>query len=225
MRRFDARLEGITLSPSGQPVAMISCREEHIPQPGQAVLVCKPNDWQPLRKTLFPIHTYSDGFVADASPEPSWRIGDALDVFGPIGMGFTPPPDADKWLLVSFESPPDRIFALIQPGLELGAAIALSADRLPAHLPPQVEWVPDVTEALPWANYLALDLPLEMLPSLRSWLGLSSVDRFPFLAQALIIQSLPCGLGACYACAIKSKHGSVLACTEGPIFELNQLEF
>jgi len=225
MRRFKTRLEGITFSPSGLEVARISYHEELMLQPGQAVLAYKPSDWQPLRKVLFPIHIYPYGFIADVPPEPNWRIGDTLDAFGPLGKGFTPPPLANKWLLASFQNPPDKVLALVQPGLERGAAIVLCADRLPGNLPPQVEWVANLEQALSWADYLALDLPLEMLPLLRTRLGLSSGERFPYAAQVLITQPLPCGIGTCYACAIKSQHGMVLACDKGPVFELDQLEY
>jgi hypothetical protein len=225
MRRFRIRLDGITISPSGLEVARIAYTDGFILQPGQAVLAYKPGDWQPLRKVLFPIQIYPDGFMADAAPESTWRIGDTLDTYGPLGKGFTPPASAKKWLLASFHSSPDKVLALIQPGLEGGAALALYAHRLPTNLPPQVEWVESLEEALAWADYLALDLPLNMLPSLRNRLGLSPGDQFPYSAQALINQALPCGIGACHACAIKSQQGWSLVCTEGPVFKLNQLEF
>jgi hypothetical protein len=225
MRQFNARLEGIVRSPTDQSAAWLSCSSEDIPQPGQAVMAYKLEDHQPLRKVLFPIQLLKDGFVADAPPEPSWRIGDILNLWGPLGQGFNPPQVADKWLLASFDNPPQRLFSLIQTGLDRGAAISLCTEQLPTNLSPQVEWIQDITEALAWANYLALDLPLEAIPSLRTQLGLSPDGKIPAHAQVLIAQPIPCGFGACYACALKGKHGSFLTCTDGPVFELDQLEF
>ncbi|MFW5749000.1 MAG: dihydroorotate dehydrogenase electron transfer subunit, partial [Chloroflexota bacterium] len=35
----------------------------------------------------------------------------------------------------------------------------------------------------------------------------------------------PCGTGACTACTLQTRQGSVLACTEGPAFDLTQFSF
>jgi hypothetical protein len=225
MRKYTARLEGITLTPTGQSAARLSCGAEDIPQPGQAVLAYKPGDHQALRKILFPSQILSDGFVADTPPEPNWRMGDRLSLLGPLGKGFSPPVGSDKWLLACFETIPDRLLSLVQCGIERGAAISLCSEYLPSYLPPQVEWISEIGEALAWADYLALDLPLEAIPSLPSWLGLPNGERLSILTQVLITQPMPCGLGVCYACTLKGVHGPMLACTEGPVFELNQLDF
>jgi hypothetical protein len=112
----------------------------------------------------------------------------------------------------------------VQSGLEREAEIALYANHLPANLPPQIEWISDLDEALAWTDYLAVDLPQDKLVLLRSQLGILPGDSFPFPAQVLITQAMPCGIGACYACALKSTHGWILSCREGPVFDLNQLE-
>jgi hypothetical protein len=224
MRRFIAQIEGITFSPSGMEVARIRHGDDLTLQPGQVILSYKPGSSQPLRKALYPIHIYQEGFIADSPPEPDWRIGDMLLSYGPLGDGFSPPASAKKWLLTSFDAHPEKLLALIQPGLDHGAAIALCSEELPANLAPQVEWISDLSEALSWADYLALDLPLEMLPSLGTKLGVTSGNPLQFPAQVLISQVLPCGMGTCYACAIKKQGGMVLACTQGPVFDINQLE-
>jgi dihydroorotate dehydrogenase electron transfer subunit len=188
-------------------------------------LAYKPGDHQALRKALFPSKILSDGFVADTPPETSWRIGDSLSLWGPLGKGFTPPAESDKWLLACFETLPDRILSLVQLGLERGAAISLFSEHLPAYLPPQVEWISEVNHALAWADYLALNLPIESIPSLPSRLGIPKGDEPSIPVQVLITQPMPCGLGVCYACAVKGAYKPILACTEGPVFEFHQLEF
>jgi hypothetical protein len=225
MHQFNARLEGITLSSYGHAAAKISCKPEDIPSPGQAVMACKPGNHQPLRELLFPIRILPDGFVADSPPAPDWRIGDTLNLWGPLGKGFTPPPESQKWLLASFENPPHRLFPLIEMGLKRGVAISLSSDYVPPDLPPQVEWIQEISEALGWADYLAVDLPAESVPSLRSRLGISPDEKFPITAQILPTQPIPCGLGVCYACAVKGHRSTLLACIDGPVFESDQLEF
>jgi hypothetical protein len=112
----------------------------------------------------------------------------------------------------------------MQSGLDQGAEIALYSHHLPSNLPPQIEWVCVLDEALAWTDYLAVDLPQAKLVLLRSQLGILPGDSFPYPAQALITQAMPCGIGACYACALKSTQGWILSCREGPVFDLNQLE-
>jgi hypothetical protein len=225
MRKFNARLEGTLLTFDHQVAARLSCLPQDCPSPGQAVMACKVGDCLPLRKLLFPILTVQSGFVVDSPPEPNWRIGDTLNLWGPLGKGFTPPSKAHRWLLASFENPPQRLYSLIQMGLERGVAISLCADKVPDNLPPQVEWIPEIPDALAWADYLALVLPAESMRSLRARLGLSSGENLPFPAQVLVTQPTPCGLGVCYACALKGRQSQLLACKDGPVFELDQLEF
>jgi dihydroorotate dehydrogenase electron transfer subunit len=103
--------------------------------------------------------------------------------------------------------------------------MSLCCDTLPLDLPPQVEWIPQITEAISWADYLALDLPAESIPTLRSRIGLSVNDKLPFTAEVLITHPIPCGLGVCYACALQGQRGPLLSCIDGPVFKLDQLEY
>jgi hypothetical protein len=225
MRRSMARLEGMTLSPIGYPVARFSCRAEDIPRPGQALLCSKPDARQVLPTVLFPSHLLTDGFVSDVSPGAWWRLGDRLEIWGPLGDGFTPPPASRNWLLTSLETTPIRLLPLIDLGLQRGVNISLCSDQIPVNLSPQVELIVDLQDALSWADYLALDVSMEAIPRLRSYLGLSTADRPTIAAQALIAPPMPCGLGACQACAVKGRRGWHLVCVEGPVFELNQLAY
>jgi hypothetical protein len=50
--------------------------------------------------------------------------------------------------------------------------------------------------------------------------GASSGFLFGLAAPAL----LPCGVGACFGCALPTAAGPRLACTDGPVFDLMALE-
>jgi hypothetical protein len=99
---------------------------------------------------------------------------------------------------------------------------------LPAGLPAAVEVYPlsELPQALAWADFLALDLPLPSLPSLRGRLNLQGSRRLPCPAQALLDLPMPCGGAAdCGVCAVHTRTGWKLACREGPVFNLEELEW
>jgi hypothetical protein len=223
MRRFNAHFEGLTYGPGGQPALRLTCGEDNIPLPGQGLLACKIEADQPMRRLLFPVQYFDDGFLSDISPDPMWHLGDSLDLLGPLGSGFTPPPGSDKWLLISLGNPPDRLFPLIEAGIERSIAISLWSRKALRGLSPQVELNPTLPEALAWADYLALDLRLEELAMIRPLLGLSSTSKVSIPAQVLLAPPMPCGMGACQACALQGKQGWMLACSNGPIFPLEGL--
>jgi dihydroorotate dehydrogenase electron transfer subunit len=88
-----------------------------------------------------------------------------------------------------------------------------------------VERALDPREALAWADYLALDVPPDGLDRLRDRLGLDPTSDLAASAQVLISMAMPCGWGACGACAVKARRGWKLACKDGPVFDLNVLEW
>ena len=223
MRRFHAHFEGLAYGPSGQPALRLACHEDNIPLPGQGLLACKPRADQAKRRLLFPVQYFDDGFLSDISPDPMWHLGDTLDLLGPLGSGFTPPLESSRWLLISLGNPPDRFFPLIEAGIDRSVAISLWSQKPLRNLSPQVEVNPTLPEALEWADYLALDLRPEELTAIRSPLGLSDASKVSIPAQVLLAPEMPCGMGACHACALQGKQGWLLACSDGPVFQLDRL--
>jgi dihydroorotate dehydrogenase electron transfer subunit len=266
MRRTKARIEAFTLEPAGEPGVRLACDAGAVPGPGQAALALLPGSGQALRHVLFSTHRTSTGFTTDRPPEPGWRLGDELDLLGPVGRGFSPPDGARRWFLASLGRPASRLMPLIDLGLTRGAAVSLWTRHPPPGLPSQVELTPDPGEALAWSDYLALEIAPETLPRLRQFLfgypdlplrgpdpllrgpdlplrgpasrragqtpvPLSGPNPFPRgpasrrAGQVLIAPPMPCGLGTCGACHLKAKRGWRCACTDGPVFDLDELEW
>jgi len=109
MHRAIARIEAFTLEPLGKPSIRITCEKRLIPNPGQAVMALMPGTKQSLRHVLFPVQICPEGFITDKVPDPGWRLGDKLDLLGPIGTGFSPPPSARRWLLAALGQYPGRL--------------------------------------------------------------------------------------------------------------------
>ena len=151
-----------------------------------------------------------------------------LELRGPLGQGFNLPATIRRLALGSVGGSLDRLLPLIQPGLQQNMAITLYADRHPGNLPSAIEIYPlaGLSEALAWADLLALDLERRQIPLLRSLLNVEGDRRLPCPVQALIRTPLTCGgLADCGACSVAGHRHPVPACTDGPVFSLKELDW
>jgi len=222
MRRSPARIEELTLEPSGQPSFRLRCRPSARPRPGQASLALLPGSGEPLRTTLFPSRIDPEGFIADVPARPGWQPGVWLDLLGPVGRGFNPPRGAKRWLLVGFGASPARLLPLIPLALAEGSAVSLVSTSRPPGIPPEIEILPSPEPALEWADYIAVDAPPEALPA-RSALHLEEGARGRTV-QVLVAGPMPCGFGVCGACAVPVRtRGWKMACVDGPVFDAEEL--
>ncbi len=122
---------------------------------------------------------------------------------------------------------------LAEAVLKSGAAVTLAYDRqtthqMPADLPSAIEIVPwdAQAELLTWSDYIAIDLALDDLAILRHRLGIKPGDRLFCPAQVLVHTAMPCGGAAdCGVCGVRMKRGWKLACKDGPVFTLEELDW
>jgi hypothetical protein len=238
VRTYDARLTEIHMQAGGQLAAWINCPQTAIPTAGQYVLAYAPGD--PLSALGIPLfrgeaadrrETAERGFLA-APPLPvAWAPGTPLALRGPLGRGFSL--DGQRLALAALGDTVTRLLPLAGETLQRGDAVTLfTSAPLPA-LPASIEIYPlaSLPEALGWADCLGIDLPLEALAALRSTLGLEKDDRLMLRAQALVFAPMPCaGLAECGACAVparrpRGQHRYLLACKDGPVFNLDDLEW
>ena len=223
MRRFGARVESIGLNASAGIVLSLTPPAQHTLRAGQPVLALRPGMLEPNRHVLYPIEMTSSGFTCIAPSDRGWLPGDELDLLGPIGSGFAPPANAQRWLLLSVEGSPGPLMPLIRIANRRHASVSLWADDRPSELSPDVEIATDLRGALDWADYLAICTTPSGLPELRAMLGPFDGPQRPACVQTLIMGSMPCGIGGCMACAIRVRRGWKLACLNGPVFPLDTL--
>lgn len=193
------------------------------PRAGQPMLALQPGMNEPNRHVLYPLETTTTGFTCTIPSDRIWRAGDDLDLLGPIGSGFAPPPSARRWLLLSVDSDPGPLMPLIRLAKERDASVSLWASSKPSDLSPDVEIATDLRGALDWTDFLAICTTASGLPELRTMLGPVDGPRMPARGQMLIMGPMPCGIGGCMACAIRVRRGWKLACLEGPVFPLDML--
>lgn len=170
------------------------------------------------------------------------RPGDSLSIFGPLGKGYRLDPRSQNVLLVAGGLGVAAVIALADQALAAGKAVTLlqgarTAARLFPHylLPSQVEAVSAtddgsaghhgyVTDLLPdyisWADQVFACGPNPMFASMAQVLRRIQ-SRKP--VQALLEERMGCGTGVCYGCAVFTRKGVRLVCTDGPRFELRQV--
>jgi hypothetical protein len=114
--------------------------------------------------------------------------------------------------------------ALAQPETTVALYTDASLPWLPAAL--EAQRLQNIPEALAWADFLAIDIPLVSLSGLRHALGLGAGERLPCPGEILIETPMPCGsMADCGACAVPGRGGWKLACKDGPVFDLNEIDW
>jgi hypothetical protein len=212
---------------AGRAAARLVCDPRLIPAPGRYLQAHAPAESDaPLPVSVFSAGSTLNGFLA-APPWPvTWTPGTRLSLRGPLGHGFRLPTSARQVALAALDESPARLLGLLPDLLARDAAIVLLADNAPADLPIAVEVQPlsALAEVSAWADFLALDLPRNLLPELGSRLGRGAQAPVPLEAQALVKVPMPCGaLAECGVCAVSTRYGIRLACKEGPVFDLGTL--
>lgn len=225
--------------------ARITCAPSLVPAPGQYLLAHAPSEPDsPLPHPVFLAASHPRGFYA-ARPLPvSWTPGTQLTLRGPLGRGFRLPASSRRVALAAFGDTPSRLLALLPPSLAQKAEITLLADTPPDGLPPAIEILPltALAETVNWADYLAIDAPRAALALIQQMLSPDScpppfgytpsfaTKPFPiatiigYTTDILIETPLPCGgIAECGACAIQTRRETLLACKDGPVFDLKSI--
>ncbi len=190
-----------------------------IPSPGQYLFAGAAPD-SPLPDPVYYTESAPDGFLAAPVPE-SWYPGTELHLRGPLGRGFFLPASARKIALVAAAGSLSRLRPLIQQALNQGAAIVFVSDFPAMDLPDDVEFQPmsAVDEIVRWADWMAFEAARENLHDLKERLEIQ--NQAPALqdAEILIRTSISCGgVADCGVCAVTTKSGWRMACSEGPVF-------
>jgi dihydroorotate dehydrogenase electron transfer subunit len=216
MHSFSALIDALRLEPPGSVRARLIPRTPLRLLPGQALLAFAPLTGGARRSTVFPCAIHDQSFVVPVPPGERWGVGDEIDVIGPLGPGFRPPARCRKWLLAA----PGRSAERLEPLISLAAArsveIALVSNPLPPSLPTSVEVNPSLKDAVRWADYMAWDI--DEGGDLHRQLG-----RNRSACEVLVAPPMPCGSGACQACAVAARRGWKLACIDGPVFSAGDL--
>lgn len=187
-----------------------------------------------LLQPIFPRRLAPSGFTFETDLAAAARLqpGSRLDLLGPVGRAARPPGSARNLLLVHAVPGPLRLLPLALDFLTRSGAVALlfsQPDAPLAGLPDEFEILrgpleTHLPEPLAWADVVYLDAPAEQLDRLRQALAQARPYAGAVPAYALIAPPMPCGVGACGVCAVRTRKGWQHACTDGPLFSISDLE-
>lgn len=228
--RFEAEIVEVWLE-GGLTAGRISCPTEMRFTPGQYLLAYSPADMAVARaEPVFPTVLSDTTLHLAPSLPQAWFPGTELVVRGPLGNGFRLPEGVSHLALAVFGATPSRLLPLARQALSWDGAVTLFCDLPPAaDLPAALEVYPlqELPGMLDWADFLAIDIPLVVLPDLRPRLGLAPTSRLRCAAQVLVQTSLLCGgAGVCGICSVPAhKGGWKHACVDGPVFDLDVLDW
>jgi len=168
------------------------------------------------------------------------KVGDSIDLLGPLGNGYDIQSDSPKLLLAGGVGIAPLYF-LAQEALNQGCEVTmLHGASTAAHLYPKS--MPDGVKI-----YVATEdgttgkkgMITELLPDYINWAGqifacgptpmyrAMAAQKQQLLAakpvQVSLEMMMGCGLGTCYGCTLMTKHGLKQVCKDGPVFELDDI--
>ncbi|MCC6145986.1 MAG: hypothetical protein IT308_00305 [Anaerolineaceae bacterium] len=227
MADWTATVHEISLEENGETAGRLAVPGKLVYAPGQYFLAQAIGEPTPPAHTLFP-STLPGLEIGASAPLPSgWQPGMQLALSGPFGSSFHLPSSSRRVALAAPAGRTGPLLPLVELSLKQGADVTLYLNGFAAGLPAAVEVQPlsGLRAGFAWADYMAINAPDNPPGSLRSWLGLEHQQAVPFLVEVLLTGSFPCGgLAACGVCAVKTRRGYKLACKDGPVFLLNNLE-
>ena len=195
--------------------------------PGQYFLAFAPGRDEPAATPLFLAASGETVWSLNGFIPLAWQPGTRLRWRGPLGRGFRFPPSTHRVALAPWSGSSDSLLPLVNLALGQNAAVVWYSDRLPGYLPASVEVLPldALVEAWNWADYLALECDLSDLAQLATALGWDGIRRPGCQTEILLHTPLTCGgLADCGVCAVRTKRGWKMACKDGPVFDLAELE-
>jgi len=215
---------------------------------GQAMLVRRIDkdydieNWDPyLRELWFPVAIQSGNIVAVERPARAHFIpGQLLSVIAPVGRAYRFRHKLRNVLLVAYDATPAALLLMIPTLLTKQVEITLvlmgSARQYETnHLPEEVEVIQaednltwsDMVMTLGWADQVFALVGQGDSASRFSEILAMMRDRHSDIPAnyifGVIQRDLPCGVGACHACALNLRGKQKLLCIDGPAFDLTEL--
>lgn len=173
-------------------------------------------------------------------------IGSEIDVLGLLGNSFEVHPRSARLLMVAGGVGSAPLLMLsreaVRHGLEVTYLMgAHTADALleTEEFPGEVEYIVAtedgtaghhgfVTDLVPdylqWADQVFACGPGPMFLSLRNAVLQNRIGKRPSV-QVSVERTMACGIGACLGCMVETKRGLKASCVDGPVFDMETLQW
>jgi dihydroorotate dehydrogenase electron transfer subunit len=225
-------------------------------RPGQFVMIaCGEDAFLPRP---FSIHRVDDGQLAllfkVVGKGTAWlsqqKKGETLDIFGPLGNGFTIQPASQNLLLVGGGIGVAPLCFLADCAIGEGKKVIIiqgagtAACLLPIScpqrlydkglLPASLEVVNATEDGAEGFKGLATQLIPHYLQGIDQIFACGPAAMYHTMAQMPELKGksvqlsleimMGCGMSVCYGCSIKTKNGLKQVCKDGPVFEMGELQ-
>ncbi len=217
-------------------------------KPGQFVMVrCGTACTLPRPFSIFRIYGKSDiaifYTVWEGGKGTEWlaerRVGDTIEIFGPLGNSFTIQPGSRNLLLVAGGMGIAPLFFLAQEANSRMCQVTLlygTAVRNRYPIPPEIKTIAATEDGTVGYKGLVTDLipnyidgadqvfacgPMTMYRDMVERSEQLGIENKP--VQVSLETRMACGVGACFGCTLRTKQGLKQACKDGPVFELSDI--
>lgn len=179
-----------------------------------------------------------------------FKKGDTLDIFGPLGNGFTIEPGSRNLLLVAggMGIAPLRFLAEVAAGAGKKVTVIIGARSgsclLPltppqslfnkGMMPASFQCVNATEDGSEGFKGLATQLIPHYLEHIDQVFACGPAAMYKTMAQMPELKNVPvqlsleimmgCGVGVCYGCTIKTKSGLKQVCKDGPVFGMGEVQ-
>ena len=167
------------------------------------------------------------------------RVGDIVEIFGPLGSGFSINRNSRNLLLIAGGMGIVPLFFLAQEALSRMCMVTLLygtpvRNRYP--IPPEIKMIPatddgsvgykgPVTDLIPpYINNIDQIFACGPIPMYRDMMERSKqlgLEGKP--TQVSLEIRMACGVGVCFGCTIRTKQGLKQVCKDGPVFEMGNI--
>ncbi len=170
------------------------------------------------------------------------KAGDNLDLFGPLGNGYSIHLISRHLLLVAGGIGIAPLCLLAQEALNQGRSVTLllgastSSQLYPRHLlPPEAELVIATEDGTEGKKGMITDLLPDFIDRTDQIFACGPIPMYRTMAarnqqllggrsvQVSLEVRMGCGFGICYGCTVRTKGGMKQVCKDGPIFELKDI--
>ncbi len=209
-------------------------------QAGQYFLARLTESWDPyLREPWLPIQARGEILTIERPVDVVYQPGQVVRLLGPIGQPIPLLDGTRTLLLIAYDTAPTALLMLAGQAIERGISVTLALIGAARNyaleaLPVELEvlrgddkggWT-DQRASLGWANQIvavALSHDLSRYSQLLEAATKVRVEVPAGYVSGLFQPPILCGIGACGVCLVACHQHEVLACVEGPAFDLRRV--